>query len=580
MPGNTITLFMWGFQRSFRHDVETDLERSLEAIGIPVKPTVFLIGLSAEGGSGHPLCIEPEDGPIVVADFEGLHERADTLYNEDPNSQMRFSDQRSHERKHQEFRDRAYGIAIGEVLQTKLGLSFFVGLPTLVDEHFVFTAVGLPQRILDDAPRLKSEMMMDGRYPVTQSLVQGVIDEVLDLSTRALHDPNAGSHLGSGNEPADIARAAGRAVTLSATVLAGNDMPTELFGGLNKVATTPYEQRVGTGSLLIAHRNSEHIQRSSTLSNPVPISETRALRKLLESSNRYGESLLADGEMVYGFGRLSSSYPTNSESVFQALVVGAGRWELLDGAGARLLSVEYGAPRIPAEPVRRDQFDEICARVLGECDVDALWSIATVARESAEHGAMLVVSGDAINETARLGGQALAIDPAVVVDDLIRQFTRIDGAILVDSSGACHAAGVILDGTATDEGDRARGARYNSAVRYLASAAPPTVILLISEDGMINLLPDLRKRISRSEIELLLDELRKAAAIEPVHPEKFYNAYRQIEARKFYLSQAQCDEINRMRNDHWERRAQNGGLRAYESPLKPDPKMNDGYFLD
>lgn len=47
-----------------------------------------------------------------------------------------------------------------------------------------------------------------------------------------------------------------------------------------------------------------------------------------------------------------------------------------------------------------------------------------------------------------------------------------------------------VDGTA-GEGDRSRDARYNSAVKYLASAEDtPTVILLVSEDGMINLLPD------------------------------------------------------------------------------------------
>jgi len=41
-----------------------------------------------------------------------------------------------------------------------------------------------------------------------------------------------------------------------------------------------------------------------------------------------------------------------------------------------------------------------------------------------------------------------------------------------------------------DEGDRSRGARYNSAVKYLASAEDtPTVILLVTADGMINLLP-------------------------------------------------------------------------------------------
>ena len=83
-----------------------------------------------------------------------------------------------------------------------------------------------------------------------------------------------------------------------------------------------------------------------------------------------------------------------------------------------------------------------------------------------------------------------------------------------------------------DEGDRSRGARYNSAVKYLASAAGTlTVILLVSEDGMINLLPDLRPRMRRADLDAMLADLREAAAIGPVHAERFYKAYRRIGAR-------------------------------------------------
>ena len=83
---------------------------------------------------------------------------------------------------------------------------------------------------------------------------------------------------------------------------------------------------------------------------------------------------------------------------------------------------------------------------------------------------MLVISERAADEAARLGSQALTVEPTRLDDSLVRQVTGIDGAVLVDPSGRCHAIGVILDGTATGAGDRSRGARYNSAVKYLASA--------------------------------------------------------------------------------------------------------------
>jgi hypothetical protein len=582
VPGNTIEQFMWSFQRPFRSSVEFALQKSLEVVlGETVEPpTVFLIGLSTEGGQGQPLCVEPEDGPIIPADFDGLHDKANELYHQNPDSHVQFSAEWIHERKHQEFLHRAYGTAISEVLEAKLGpgLRFFVGPSAPVEEHLVFTAVGLPDRVLDDTPHLTSTMA--DRYPVTPSLILGTVDEILRLSRRALYEPDPGAGLGIGADSADVAKAAGRALTLSATALAGNLMGSDLFDGLNRVATTRYERRVGIGSLLLADAGSEHVDRSVTLREPVPIGETRTLRKLLETSSRGGESLLTDGNEVYGLGRQRDGYPAASESVFQVLVVGDGVWEL-HHAGVALATVQFGAPRLPEQLLRREQLGDICSRVLGECDTDALWALATSAAD-AEHGTMLVISESAAAEAARLESQALTIDPTRLDDSLVRQFTGIDGAVLVDPLGYCHAIGVILDGTATSEGDRSRGARYNSAKKYLASAeGKPTVILLVSEDGMINILPNLRPRIRRADLEAMLDELRDAAAIEPVHAEQFYKAYRRIEKKAFYLSPGQIDEVNALMTDHWaRRRAQGATLWTNEAPLRHDPDMTDEYLID
>ena len=119
-------------------------------------------------------------------------------------------------------------------------------------------------------------------------------------------------------------------------------------------------------------------------------------------------------------------------------------------------------------------------------------------------------------------------------------------------------------------------------MKYLASAADtPTVILLVSEDGMINLLPDLRPRMRRADRDAMLAELRKAAAIKPVHPEQFYKAYRRIEAKVFYLSADQISEVNALMDDHWERRmAEGANIRMFEAPLRPDPEMTDEYLID
>lgn len=574
---------MWGFQAHFRRQVEGTLEESLKALGVKAEPTVFLIGVLMEGGTRHQLCVEPEDGPIVPADFDGLQDQAAELLSQDPDSKMRFSDERLDKKKHEEFLHRAYGCAISEIFDRKLGPGhrFFVGLPTPVEEHLVFAVVGLPERVLMDAPQLASERGKGAfdRYRVTRSLIHGVVDQVLRLTSKALYLPDAGADLDGIGNTAEIVLAAAEALTFSAMLLSECDFLSQLYDGLNRLATARYERRVGSGALLLAGHDSEHVERSVTLSKPVSILETRTLRKLLEVSNSDGESLLTDGRAVYGLGRLRTDYPQESESVFRILV-GDGFWEL-QHADLRLAFVWYGMPRLPAERLERKRFDDICQRVLGHCDSEAISRLAMSAAE-AEHGTMLVISADAAAEAARLECQALTIEPTSLEDDLVQQVVSIDGAVLVDPSGRCHAIGVILDGTVTGEGDRSRGARYNSAIKYQTSATtPPTVILLVSEDGMINILPDLRPRMKRIERDAVLIDLREAAAREPVDAEQFYKAYERVRGNKFYFEPDQIEEINSLVSNHWQRRIAEGArIRVFEPALSPDPEMNDEYLID
>jgi DNA integrity scanning protein DisA with diadenylate cyclase activity len=106
------------------------------------------------------------------------------------------------------------------------------------------------------------------------------------------------------------------------------------------------------------------------------------------------------------------------------------------------------------------------------------------------HGTMIVVSERAAEEAARLASQCTRIDPVVLGDDMVRRVTSIDGAVLLDAEGRCHAVGVILDGRATEKGRPARGARYNSAQRYVSDAGCPTIAVVVSEDGRVDVLPE------------------------------------------------------------------------------------------
>lgn len=61
----------------------------------------------------------------------------------------------------------------------------------------------------------------------------------------------------------------------------------------------------------------------------------------------------------------------------------------------------------------------------------------------------------------------------------------IDGAVLLDQNGKVYIIGVILDGKISPKGTTmARGARYNSAVKYSYSHRNEKhLVVVISEDG-------------------------------------------------------------------------------------------------
>ena len=79
--------------------------------------------------------------------------------------------------------------------------------------------------------------------------------------------------------------------------------------------------------------------------------------------------------------------------------------------------------------------------------------------------------------------------------ETIRSFSSIDGAIMLDTEGRCHSFGVILDGAINrgtkDEnniGDPSRGAKYNCTKTYVYSHVRPMLGVVISADGMFNVL--------------------------------------------------------------------------------------------
>ena len=97
---------------------------------------------------------------------------------------------------------------------------------------------------------------------------------------------------------------------------------------------------------------------------------------------------------------------------------------------------------------------------------------------------------DANTEVNRLEGSGIDIDPIdISTGRWVGEITSIDGAVICDTDGICYSIGMILDGTKSEKTDMSRGARYNSAIRYIEKqkkSEKRTFVVIVSEDGYVN----------------------------------------------------------------------------------------------
>lgn len=246
---------------------------------------------------------------------------------------------------------------------------------------------------------------------------------------------------------------------------------------LNNISRTPYESSYSMGTLVIVDMDSDLIKYFNGISykninekeindnvirfkNKVNISKYKSTRKLIEMSNDKW-SALSDGVYIYGL--------VNKNYIDSKVVVtfgGNNSYEIqfIDG---RIIKFQYGYSLLDDEINIKDIKDRI-KKSFKNCNIDNLISIIEKIKNQ-NKGSMLVISNKAISESHRLQYQSTLIESIDLHSnsDLVENISKIDGSILIDPNGRCHAISVILDGIACKIGDSSRGARYNSAIKYI-----------------------------------------------------------------------------------------------------------------
>ena len=339
---------------------------------------------------------------------------------------------------------------------------------------------------------------LDFRMPT--SFIDSVIYELLyDFSTKLVSREIEISHRLPRDDSETLHAAGQRLMNTPAKLLGALSDPRFLFRTFTAISNLSYEREESLGEIILA--KAKHLNKDwefTKFKDPVRLSEMRAVRKLLQivsqsahlhpegASNIEGAYfLLCDTESIYGFGSLPPvSYHFYAQT-FNIRFTNGKTWELLYN-NIILMSVFNGNPGLPPKPIFQDQ--EFKGKIGSLCNNEAAKVLSNLAREASKqrHGTMLLISEKAGTEAERLSHQCIRIEPMRADTNLMKLVTAIDGAILLDTEGICHAIGVILDGPASTKEDTARGSRYNSAVRYVYGDHGRCLAVVVSADGTLD----------------------------------------------------------------------------------------------
>lgn len=568
----SINLFMWGYQPHFRIGIEMRAERMFEIIGAEVEPKVFLVGVRRpEVSEGHPVCVEPENGEWPISLFEGVADQIQEAIPRHPDQLIFYSD----EVTTREMPERIRREVIAEELRRRLasedqrlGRRSFCSDAYPVGDYHVVCVVQVPVRLFRQHPSFKVGGVR-GEYETSlaHACIRTLFREV--IYGLAMHDPGR-TLIDDAIRSAEEMVALAASSFMRATFIEGRWNTTDMFAAVNRLSKLQYEGRAGRGRIVLAAAGDPNVEYVMRLAAPVSLSQTRWARKLLQLSSE-DTALIVEYGTIFGLGKVSDL----GAPPFSIEFLEHHQWEFRRGEQV-LLRSSFGEVRLPQEPIGKERFIDNMRGIFSRIGEEAIARYRAVLDLLAQqrHGSSLIIASDAASEAKRLERQGTLIEPTPLTRQLIERATNIDGTILADPQGVCHAVGVILDGEASDESTPSRGARYNSAVRYVGAGTGERMAFVISEDRTLDVIPLLRPRVSRAAIQAAVEAI-SAATIEDFHDARNF-----LEKRRFYLDEAQCQIVNEAL-DRIENGPREVGQIILETPrFEAHPAMNDSYLKD
>ncbi|MEV6638162.1 hypothetical protein AB0M54_46325 [Actinoplanes sp. NPDC051470] len=571
-----MSIQLWEKDWTFRHLLETGARSALDAAGFAGRINAYLVGL-----------------PVDDQDIATVERRTSSNRDDPKNitSRLRLDAieaivQDLGGSEPQDRADRRYSLALEQhlnYLHSGLGWHYFVAPQSArIADRYVYGVLGVAEDELYNAPA-HYRFGSDGKGH-EMTLAQCVVQHVLEQSALYLAADYQGySASGLAVRKFEILRTA--AARFVAAALDPTGFKYERDGDilLSRISALPYEGREGQGSITIADPEDPFVEPRITIEPAVPVTDLQAVRKLMEATSP-SIGLLMHQQRIFGLGGLRSE-ESKATSVEHTTIrfTGRGTWQLWQG-DRMLLRVKDGLVQqgsLADSPIDTE-LPEVIDWLMPEADTVELQRLARAAARN-RHGAMLVIAADAEQEAQRLMPQAWRTVPAVLDNELTEQLTAMDGAILVDMAGRCHAIGVILDGVAAGAGNPGRGSRYNNPVRYLGTARaggllPRAITVIYSTDGAVNVLPERPRKVDRKLIDHLVQRLCHHAEVS--HPDLYDLGVtvNSLIVHRFYLLANDCDNANRSLSRLYESLSDWPERRILTANFRPDDRMSPSKF--
>lgn len=288
----------------------------------------------------------------------------------------------------------------------------------------------------------------------------------------------------------DIVRMAGEKFLLQILHTPTGKKNLNIHNDINVLSALKYEKSDCNGKLIICKDITDVLEQIDIkFDTPISLMHHKKVRKLLEIAKE-DIYLIGTSRNVFGFITQESLDKLSSLVGYEIKIHGALNWSVLElrEADKSFITVIQCKDSFYQYAQVKFNDEDFCRELKNKfpnADTQKLTGIVQKAIQQ-KHGTTIVIAENAVDEAKRLASSSFKITPFDCMK-MIKHITSIDGAVLIDTEGNCHAIGVILDGKISETEDISNGARHNSARRY-KNINNHSVIVIVSEDGYVTVL--------------------------------------------------------------------------------------------